>query len=126
MARPKIELDKRQIKELAKIQCTMTEVAAVMGCSVDTLERNYAEIIKIGRECGKESLRKAQWKKAVVEGHPSMLIWLGKFYLGQKEEFALTSSEPEVRQLLEKWDVTAKKKCNYQFPPNEKKGEKAQ
>ena len=125
MARPKIVLDERQIKELAKIQCTMTEIAAVMGCSVDTLERNFAETIKIGRECGKESLRKAQWKKAVEEGHPSMLIWLGKFYLGQKEEFALTSSEPEVRQLLDKWDVTAKKKSTYRFPSHEKKDEKA-
>jgi hypothetical protein len=90
----------------------MGEIAAVMKCSVDTLENRYSEVIKIGREEGKQSLRRAQWKKA-LEGNPAMLIWLGKFYLGQKEEINFTSSEPDVRALLEKWEVTAKKKSDF-------------
>ena len=110
--RPRKELDEEQIKELASIQCTDTEIAAVMRCSVDTLSRNYADLIQEGREHGKSSLRRAQFKKA-LEGNPAMLIWLGKFYLGQKEEITFTSSEPEVRQLLERWEVTAKKKADF-------------
>lgn len=110
--RPRKELDIEQIKELAHIQCTDTEIAAVMRCSVATLHDNFFEIIKEGREHGKMSLRRAQFKKA-LEGNPAMLIWLGKFYLGQKEEINFTSSEPDVRALLEKWEVTAKKKSDY-------------
>ena len=111
--RPKLVLDERQIRELASIQCTMGEIAAVMGCSVDTLDRNYAEIISRGRDEGKMSLRRAQWNKAVKDGNPAMLIWLGKFYLGQKEEINFTSSEPDVRALLEKWEVVAKRKSDF-------------
>lgn len=104
MARPFKKLDERQIKELAKIQCTMIEIAAVMGCSVDTLERNYAEIIKSAREEGKSSLRRAQYKKA-LEGNATMLIWLGKHYLDQKDTVQVVgTSEPEVRKLLNRWE----------------------
>jgi hypothetical protein len=123
MARPKLDLDEGQIFKLASIQCTMGEIAAVMKCSVDTLENRYSEVIKRGREDGKSSLRKAQFKKA-LEGNATMLIWLGKFYLGQKEEINFTSSEPDVRALLEKWEVTAKKKGSYKYPgKSEKPGE---
>lgn len=102
--RPKLSLNVVQIKELAHIQCTMVEIAAVMGCSVDTLENHYSEIIKIAREGGKSSLRRAQHKKA-MEGNPALLIWLGKHYLDQKESVQLTgSTEPEVRRLLSRWE----------------------
>lgn len=105
MARPVVhELDIRQIKELAEIQCTMGEIASVMGCSVDTLERRYAEVIKEGRDHGKSSLRRMQYKKA-LEGNPTMLIWLGKHYLDQKEAVQLLGTqEPEVRKLLQRWE----------------------
>jgi len=110
----KHNLDVRQVLELAKIQCTMKEIAAVMGCSVDTLERNYADLIESGREHGKSSLRHAQWKKAIDEGNPSMLIWLGRFYLGQREEININaSSETEVKKLLENWEISAKKKTTF-------------
>jgi hypothetical protein len=109
--RPKKELDVDILRELANIQCTDTEIAAVMRCDVATL-KNFSEIIKEGRDEGKTSLRRAQFKKA-LEGNPAMLIWLGKFYLGQKEEINFTSSEPDVRALLEKWEVTAKKKSDF-------------
>lgn len=100
----KHNLDERQIKELAEIQCTMGEIASVMGCSVDTLERRYADVIKEGRDKGKSSLRRMQYKKA-LEGNPTMLIWLGKHYLDQKEAVQLLGTqEPEVRKLLQRWE----------------------
>jgi hypothetical protein len=112
VGRPKKELDVEQIRELAMIQCTDGEIAAVMRVSVDTITRNYAEMIKEGREHGKSSLRRAQYKLALT-GNAQMLIWLGRFYLGQKEEINFTSSEPDVRALLEKWEVSAKKKSEF-------------
>jgi hypothetical protein len=39
-----------------------------------------------------------------MEGNPTMLIWLGKHYLGQKEEVRLSTNEPEVRRLLNLWE----------------------
>lgn len=101
--RKRLELDGGQIRALAEIQCTMTEIASVMGCSVDTLERRFADVIKSGRESGKSSLRRMQYKRA-MEGNPTMLIWLGKHYLEQKEQVCLSTNEPEVRKLLNLWE----------------------
>jgi len=99
--RSKLDLDVRQIRELASIQCTMSEIAAVMGCHRDTLTDNYSAIINEAREDGKGSLRRAQYNKAVKDGNPAMLIWLGKHYLEQREEVKLTSTnEPEVIKLM--------------------------
>lgn len=82
--RPRLVIDKDLLEQLAKIQCTMEEIAAVLGCSVDTLERNFADVIKKGKDEGKASLRRLQWQGA-QQGKPAMLIWLGKQVLAQKE-----------------------------------------
>lgn len=86
MARPKIQLDYKLIEELANIQCTQQEIANILGCSVDTLQRDetFCGIYKKGMEHGKASLRRLQWKMA-EQGNPTMLIWLGRQYLGQTE-----------------------------------------
>lgn len=103
MARPTLQLDERQIKKLAEIQCTMIEIASVMNCSVDTLENRYSDIIKSGQASGKSSLRRMQYKKA-MEGNATMLIWLGKHYLDQKDSVqVMNTTEPEVRKLLHQW-----------------------
>lgn len=104
MARPIKQLDEKLIKDLAEIQCTMGEIASICGCSVDTLENRYSDVIKEGRDKGKSSLRRMQYKKA-LEGNPTMLIWLGKHYLDQKEAVQLLGTqEPEVRKLLQRWE----------------------
>lgn len=123
--RPKTEINLKELKDLASVQCTDNEIAAVMGVSVDTLARRYADVIKRARESGKQSLRRAQWKKAVEDGNPTMLIWCGKFHLGQKEEINFTGTETDVRTLLEKWEVTAKKKTHFQLMQDRKKAEEA-
>lgn len=119
--RPHLVLDVEKIRDLAAIHCTMAEIASIMKCNVDTLTDNFSEIIKVAREGGKESLRRAQWKKAVYDGNPALLIWCGKFYLGQKEELSIGSTEPEVRTLLEKWDVKATRKSARQIEQEKQK-----
>ena len=119
--RPKIQLDERQIRELASIGCSMAEIACIVGVHVDTLRDNYSKSLDEGREHGKVSLRRAQWK-AAIGGSVPMLIWLGRFYLGQKEEMTFTSSEPDVRRLLEQWEVTAKKKSSFDKARDEREG----
>lgn len=84
MARPKITIDENLVRSLAKIHCTMNEISSIVGCSVDTLERRFADIIKRGKDEGKASLRRLQWE-AAQKGSNVMLIWLGKQILAQRD-----------------------------------------
>jgi hypothetical protein len=85
--RPPKALWPDQIEELAAIQCTMEEMAAVLGCNRSTIETEpiLMQRIQIGRERGKMELRKAQAKKAIVDSSPPLQIWLGKNWLGQSD-----------------------------------------
>ena len=84
MARPPKKIDPEIVSRLAQIHCTMEEIALVVGCSVDTLERRFADIIKIGKAKARSSLRRYQWE-AVQKGNTAMLIWMGKQLLDQKD-----------------------------------------
>tara|TARA_R100001086_G_scaffold224730_1_gene142778 strand:+ start:3566 stop:3883 length:318 start_codon:yes stop_codon:yes gene_type:complete len=82
--RPKKELDTEMIERLSSIFCTNEEIASIVGCHRETLANNYSTYIKKGRERGKSSLRRLQFQKA-QDGNTTMLIWLGKQYLGQSD-----------------------------------------
>lgn len=84
MVRPKKPVDEKLIYSLAKIHCTMEEIAACTGLSHDRLNKRYASLIKNARENGKASLRRYQYLLA-KKGNLGMLIWLGKQLLGQRE-----------------------------------------
>jgi len=92
--RPLANLNEGQILELAKLHCTYKEIAAVMDCSVDTLERRFADLINKGKEQGKKTLRKWQWDLA-AKGNLGMLVWLGKQWLGQRDK-----AEDEAQQII--------------------------
>lgn len=85
MARPKKEIDYDIVEKLANIQCTQEEIASFLGLSVRTLQRDeeFCHLYKKGQENGKMSLRRIQFKLA--EKNTSMAIFLGKQYLGQKD-----------------------------------------
>lgn len=97
--RPKIEIDMEQFKKLCAIQCTLSEIASWFKCSEDTIENwckrelkmTFSEAYKTWSADGKISLRRAQFNSA-NSGNVSMLIWLGKQYLGQKEAQDITVS----------------------------------
>lgn len=96
MARPKIEIDKKQFEKLCSLQCTLPEMSAFLSCSEDTIERwckreygeSFAEVFRIKRGIGNVSLRRAQFRMA--ESNPTMAIWLGKQYLGQRDTQEVT------------------------------------
>lgn len=79
-----LDIDPAQVEALARIDCTTPEIAAVVGCSEDTLERRFAGNLEKGRREGRASLRRMQYKLA-MDGNATMLIWLGKMQLGQRE-----------------------------------------
>jgi len=79
------KIDEKLLRSLAKIHCTWEEMSSIVGVSVDTLSRRYAEIINSARAEGKLSLRRYQWQMAEKE-NLGMLVWLGKQHLGQSEK----------------------------------------
>jgi hypothetical protein len=88
--RPRLKLDEEQIEKLAGFLLTNAEIASFFGCSPDTIERNYAAAIKRGRDFGHASLRRTQMVRA-LGGSDTMLIWLGKNQLNQRDNFDVTS-----------------------------------
>ena len=109
------EAGKNIIKNLAAIMCTEEEIASVLETTVEVLHNRengeaFSELMKNGKEEGKASLRRAQFKLA--ERNPSMAIWLGKQYLGQKDsETSLTlSARDEGREVMKEYLEEVKKK----------------
>jgi hypothetical protein len=80
----------KQIESLARIQCTMKEAGAVLGVNEVTFSRflqahqKAMEAWNNGKETGKASLRRNQFKMA--ESNATMAIWLGKQCLGQTDK----------------------------------------
>lgn len=93
--RPPVQVDVKVLEGLAKISCTYAEMASVLGVSENTLERRFGARIKEWAEHGKSSLRRAQWKSA-LGGDRTMLIWLGKQMLGQRD-----NRDSEIRVAIE-------------------------
>lgn len=92
MGRPKIEINKEEFEKLCALHCTKVDIADWFGCSDDTIERwckrtyneTFAVTLKNKSVKGRVSLRRTQFRLA--EKSPAMAIWLGKQYLGQRDE----------------------------------------
>jgi len=93
------KIDKILFENLCAIQCSETEICAVLDVCDKTLNSwckeeygvNFYEIFKIKRQVGLQSLRRTQFKLA--EKNPTMAIWLGKQYLGQTDKIEETTIE---------------------------------
>lgn len=92
MARTRKEIDQKQFENLCGLQCTKEEICDWFDVSEDTLERwckrtykeNFAVVFSKKRGKGRISLRRSQWRLA--EKSAAMAIFLGKNYLGQKDQ----------------------------------------
>lgn len=85
MARPKKEIDYKIVNSLGKIMCTEEEIANILNISVRTLQRDeeFCRVYKKSLDEGKKSLRRYQFE--IAKTNPTMAIWLGKQYLGQRD-----------------------------------------
>jgi hypothetical protein len=98
VGRPRLNIDPEQVKELARIGCTKTEAAIMLGCSVDTLDRRFAECFQLGDAQGKIQLRRSQHRRATEAESDTMLIHLGMDRLGQKAKADVTSGGQAIFQ----------------------------
>jgi len=101
--RPKKSIDYALVEKLSTIQCTQAEIASILAISTKTLQRDeeFCRIYKKGIEQGKSSLRRLQWK-AAENGNTTMLVWLGKQYLQQREpkqEINLDTNKEVIEQI---------------------------
>jgi len=104
MSRPKKDIDPEQVRKLASIDCSYAEMSAILGLNESNLTRRFAQVIEEGRRNGCASLKRKQFEVAMA-GNVSMLIWLGKIRLKQKDTTEVqhfTSIAPELQtELLE-------------------------
>jgi hypothetical protein len=85
--------DFEKLVSMIKIQCTQDEICSVLGMSDTTLNRrlkerdieNFEALYKKENADGCKSLRRMQWD-AAENGNATMLVWLGKQYLGQRDK----------------------------------------
>jgi hypothetical protein len=95
MGRPRKKVDIEQVQKLASLGCTTLEIAYVVGCSADTLDRRFAGELAKGRAEGKTTLRRRQWE-AAMSGNTAMMIFLGKNMLGQADRADVTTAGGRV------------------------------
>lgn len=98
----KIQIGADELFRLSQLQCTLEEAAAFFGCSERTLQRRFADEPDLadhwrrGRDYGKASLRRLQWKHANKDtaAAVTMTIHLSKHWLGQTDKRLLEVSGP--------------------------------
>lgn len=103
--RPRKEIKKEQFEKLCGMQCTEVEMCGFFGVTDKTLSRwcvdnygeGFSEVYKKLSQDGKISLRRAQFRLA--ERSAAMAIFLGKNYLGQKD-----NPEDSTDEMLAKLD----------------------
>ena len=91
--RPLFKVNWETVDSMCAIQCTGEEIAGVLGCHYDTLvnalkrekDCTFSDYFDQKRSHGKMSLRRKQYSTA-MSGNPSLLIWLGKNWLGQADK----------------------------------------
>lgn len=90
--RPKKEFDLKQIELMGKFRATYKTIADHFGVSERTIERRmtdeedeFCRHYKKGFAGTKLKLSEAQLKCAIEKLNPSLLIFLGKVYLEQRE-----------------------------------------
>jgi len=88
--KPEAEIDLNELVQLCTLRCTDEEIAAFFKVDVRTIERRrkkdpaFRDAAERGQSIGKLSLRR--WQRDLAsKGNATMLIWLGKQDLGQRE-----------------------------------------
>lgn len=79
-------IDGDKVEALAAIGASQKEIAVVLKCSPQTLDRRFHDRMELGWERMKVSLKRAQFDTAVNKRNPTMQIWLGKQYLAQRDD----------------------------------------
>lgn len=94
MSRPQADINWELVEEYLVAGCSGAEIASMIGVSAPTLYDRcqtdnglmFSEYSQQKREKGDLILKKVQYETAIKDKDRTMLIWLGKQRLGQKEK----------------------------------------
>lgn len=98
IGRPRKEIKRENFEKLCSMMCTQEEICGFFGVTDKTLNRwckenynaTFSEAFKVYSADGKISLRRHQFKLA--EKSAAMAIFLGKQYLGQRDNIEIEDS----------------------------------
>ena len=109
VGRPKKEFDQELFENLCAIMCTEEEICGILKTTDKTLNgwlkrtynMNFSEAFKRFSSRGKINLRR--WQFNMAKKNASMAIFLGKVYLGQKDqqELVVSSDDETVKEMYE-------------------------
>lgn len=113
MGRFKIPIDWDKVDHLLRAGCLGTEVAAVFAMHPETFYRrvqeehgiSFTEFLQQRRSDGDAAIRSKQYERALGmtdTGDNTMLIWLGKNRLSQRNEDKITVVTQEQQATLDK------------------------
>lgn len=114
MGSPAFIFDARQVEIFGMYRATQETMAEYYGVSIDTIARrmkdqdsDFCKAYKKGSGLCLMRLREAQVKKALT-GDSTMLIWLGKVLLGQRETLKneIDVTQP-IKLIVDKDDMNA-------------------
>jgi len=94
MGRPKAHIDWEQAGKLIAAGCDGVQVAAYFGIHPNTLylacekyqKISFSDYLQTKRAKGDAMLLARQYEVAYTDKNPTMLVWLGKQRLGQREK----------------------------------------
>lgn len=104
MARPRKEIDQKQFENLCGLQCTLEEFCGWFNVTDKTIDswckrtygKHFSEVFREKRGTGKISLRRSQFQLA--QTNATMAIWLGKQYLGQRDQIETTIAIDKAKE----------------------------
>ncbi len=102
MCRPEKTIDWERVDEMLEAGCLGTEIAPFFNMHHETFYDRVAKKFGIGfteymqqkRSKGDSLIRESQFKKAIKKLDNTMLIWLGKQRLGQRENLESNQESP--------------------------------
>lgn len=88
-------IDRQEVYDMAAVGCTVDEIAHCLKVDPITITRNFGDAHKEGHASMCFQLRKKQIELA-IKGNVTMLIFLGKSYLGQFDTQRIESKVEQV------------------------------
>ena len=92
VGRPLLDWKEEEVKIFGRFRATHGTMADYYGVSVRTIDRlmepeqEFCQIYKKSLSTTKMTLHETQLKVAIEEQNPTVLIWMGKQLLGQRDK----------------------------------------
>lgn len=111
MTRPEIPIDWQQVDYMLRYGANGVTIAQHLGMHHETFYDRVVKKFNIGfteyaaqkRAIGDDEIREAQFRKAVKKLDNTMLIWLGKQRLGQKENHQEKTVSEEILRAFDEF-----------------------